>query len=285
MAGRVGLEGALVVVTGAGSGIGRATATAFRAAGATVIATDRHGETAAETAVAVRGHSYTLDVADPAAVSAVAGRVMTAHGVPDVVVNNAGVGLSARFLDMEAEDWDWIVGVNLLGAVHVCRAFGPAMTDRGSGHVVNVSSGLAYFPRATEPAYCATKAALLSLSDCLRADWSRFGVGVSTVCPGVVNTPILTANTRFRGERAAEATRHRLEARFARGHSPDLVAAAVLRAVRGDLAVVPVGSDSMTAWLLRGLLPARLRDAVARADPDARRSRWRAPFGAASSHP
>src|ERR1700722_13057872 len=145
------------------------------------------------------------------------------------------------------------------------------MTARGSGHGVNVASGLADFRAGTEAAYCATKAALLALSPCLRADWQRFGVGVSAVCPGVVDTPILVSNTRFRGERAAAANRQRLEARFARGHRPERVADAVLRAVRRDLAVVPVGADARTAWLLRGVLPGRVRDAIARADPDAAR--------------
>src|SRR5205823_4874702 len=151
------------------------------------------------------GQAYAVDVADRAAMLDLAERVHAEHGPLDVLVNNAGVGMSARFLDTALEDWDRILSINLLGVIHGCHAFGPAMVERGRGHVVNVSSGLAYTPRATEPAYGTTKAAVLALSRSLRADWHRSGVGVSAVCPGVIDTPIIR-RTRFRGERAAPAS-------------------------------------------------------------------------------
>jgi len=97
---------------------------------------------------------------------AFADAVVAEHGVPDVVVNNAGVGMSGRFLDTTVADWNWILGVNLHGVINGCQAFGPHLTKAGRGHVVNLSSGLGFVARATEPAYCTTKAAC---STCPRA--------------------------------------------------------------------------------------------------------------------
>ena len=204
---RVEIPGSLVLVTGAGSGIGRATALAFADAGARVLAVDIDREAAEKTAAAcgergVESVAYQVDVADRVAVARLADVVHAEHGPLDVLVNNAGVGMSGRFLDMPLEDWDWIVSINLMGAIHMCRAFGPEMVERGRGHVVNISSGLGYTPTATEPGYGTTKAAVLAFSRSLRADWHSHGVGVSAICPGVINTPIIS-HTRFRGEQGA----------------------------------------------------------------------------------
>jgi NAD(P)-dependent dehydrogenase (short-subunit alcohol dehydrogenase family) len=266
----VELRGALALVTGAGNGIGRATALALADAGGRVLCVDIDGgaaeKTAAECAERADGAgAYDVDVADRDAVVILATRVHEEHGPLDVLVNNAGVGMSARFLDTTLEDWDWIISVNLLGAIHMCHAFGPAMVRRGRGHVVNVSSGLGYTPRATEPAYVTTKAAVLALSQCLRADWHSNGVGVSAVCPGVINTGIVR-RTRFRGERSAPRTVARVEHLFAkRGHPPERVARAVLTAIRRDRAVVPVGIEAHLGWYLHRLAPTRVTDRMARA--------------------
>ena len=253
----VRLDGALAVVTGAGSGIGRATSLALAARGCRVVAVDLDGVAAKATAMACGGDAEEVDVADRDAMVALADRVGTA----EVLVNNAGVGLTGRFLDTTAEDWDWILSVNLHGVIHGCQAFGPAMVARGRGHVVNLSSGLAYTPRATEPAYVTTKAAVLALSQCLRADWGLSGVGVSAVCPGVINTGII-ATTRFRG--ASAERRARVQQLFSRGHSPDLVAGAVVTAIERDRPVVPVGAEAVVGWGLHRVLPTRLVDRMAR---------------------
>src|SRR5438309_6612482 len=136
----VELRGSLALVTGAGSGIGRATALALADAGGRVLCVDIDAEsgekTAAECAERAGGAAtYDVDVADRAAVLALADRVHDEHGPLDVLVNNAGVGISARFLDTTLEDWDWIISVNLLGIVHACHAFGPGMVRRRRGHV------------------------------------------------------------------------------------------------------------------------------------------------------
>ena len=126
--------GRLVVVTGAGSGIGRATAAAFAATGATVVAADIDGAAAEKTAAlcaerGASGQAAQCDVTDAAAVAALAERT----GPVDVLVNNAGVGMTGRFADMTLDDWRWIRSVNLDGVVHACAAFGPGMIARRSG--------------------------------------------------------------------------------------------------------------------------------------------------------
>jgi 2-hydroxycyclohexanecarboxyl-CoA dehydrogenase len=259
-----GINGAVAVVTGAGSGIGRATALALADGGALVVAVDIDAASAQGTAAECGGEAERADISDIGQVEHLAARVVAAHGHPDILVNNAGVGMTGRFLDMDIADWEWIVGVNLLGAVHMCRTFGPALVARGSGHVVNISSGLAYTPRATESAYIATKAGLLAFSQCLRADWHSVGVGVSAVCPGVIRTNIVTANTRFRGARDEASARARVERTFSRGHRPELVAAAVLDAIARNRSVVAVGAEARASWWLRRVLPTFAVDRVAR---------------------
>jgi 2-hydroxycyclohexanecarboxyl-CoA dehydrogenase len=239
-----------VVVTGAGSGIGRATALAFEGRGADVVRVDIAGEA-----------DELIDVRDTAAMEALAKRV----GSVDVLVNNAGVGMSARLLDMEPDDWEWIRSVNLDGVINGCRAFGPGMVERGRGHVVNVSSGLAYAYTPTEVAYVTTKAAVLALSRCLRADWHRHGVGVTAVCPGVIATPIVDA-TRYRGDAASPARRARVQRVFRRGHRPEKVADAIVRSVDRNRAVVPVGVEAWLGWYLARLMPVRLTDRFSRVE-------------------
>ena len=267
------LRGALALVTGAGSGIGRATALELARAGARVLAVDIDEASAKETAglcadagsgdAAAAHAAYAADVADADAMLGLAARVHAEHGPIDVLVNNAGVGMSGPFLDTSLDDWDWIIGINLKGVINGCHAFGPAMVERGSGHVVNMSSGLGYTPTPTEPAYVATKAAVLALSQSLRADWHAKGVGVSAVCPGVINTPIIQ-HTRFRGERADPGQRRRAERMFRRGHKPELVAKAVVAAVRRNRSVVPVGFEARIGWFLHRFVPDVVRERVAR---------------------
>jgi NAD(P)-dependent dehydrogenase (short-subunit alcohol dehydrogenase family) len=267
---RVDLPGALALVTGAGSGIGRATAMALAARGASVLAVDIDEVAAERTAAECREHGAAIagarrvDVADRGAMEALADEVHGTHGPLDVLVNNAGVGLTGRFTDTTLDDWAWIRSINLDGVVHGCALFGPAMLERGRGHVVNVASALGYVATATEPAYVTTKAGVLALSQCLRADWRRDGVGVSAVCPGIIDTPIITEGTRFRGEQASPTRRGRTERVFKRGHPPEQVAAAIVGAVERDRAVVPVGWEARAGWALHRLAPLPVQQLMAR---------------------
>ena len=262
---RIEIPGTTVLVTGAGSGIGRATALAFAARGARVVCADLDVAGAEKTAAACEeagapsASAHRVDVSDRAALASLADQIE----LPGIVVNNAGVGMSGRFTDMTQTDWEWIRGVNLDGVVNGCAVFGPRLLEAGRGHVVNLSSGLGYTPTATEPAYVTTKAAVLALSQCLRADWAASGVGVTAICPGVINTPIID-HTRFLGEAGDPERRERTKKVFRRGHKPETVAKAIVGAVERDRAVVPVGFEARAGWWLHRFGPVAVQQAIAR---------------------
>jgi NAD(P)-dependent dehydrogenase (short-subunit alcohol dehydrogenase family)/pimeloyl-ACP methyl ester carboxylesterase len=267
--------GQLVLVTGAGSGIGRATAYAFAEAGARVIAVDRDAEAAARTAEMSRligapgAWAETVDVSDAEAMEKLAEKVATEYGVVDVLVNNAGIGLGGSFFDTTPADWKKVLDVNLWGVIHGCRLFGKQMAERGQGgHIVNTASAAAYQPSKALPAYSTSKAAVLMLSECLRAELAGQGIGVSAICPGFVNTNI-TSTAHFAGVDAEEEKRRQKKtARLygLRNYPPEKVADAVLRAVVRNEAVVPVTPEARGAYLMARFTPRALR-AIARLEP------------------
>jgi NAD(P)-dependent dehydrogenase (short-subunit alcohol dehydrogenase family) len=284
---RIDLGAAAVLITGAGGGIGAATARAFAARGSTVLAVDIDEVSAKRTAEACRATgsrgaaAYGCDVADPEAVVDLAAAVQAEHGPLDVLVNNAGVGLTGELLAMSLADWRWVRSTNLDGPVHCLRAFGPAMIERRRGQVVNVSSALAHVPRATEPAYVATKSGLVALSQSLRADWRRSGVGVSVVCPGVTNTAIID-HTRFVGRRDDPRVRARATGLFRRGHPPTKVAAAIIDAVERNRPVAFVGWEARGAWALQRAAPIWLQQRLATVLTDGRRGATHNPLSGGS---
>ncbi|MFG2132645.1 SDR family oxidoreductase [Streptomyces sp. NPDC048751] len=267
--------GQLVLVTGAASGIGRATALAFAEAGARVIAVDRDAEGAARTAETSRlrgapeAWAEVVDVSDEQAMEKLAARVAAEYGVLDVLVNNAGIGLSGSFLDATSDDWRAVLDVNLWGVIHGCRLFGRQMAERGQGgHIVNTASAAAFQPSRALPAYSTSKAAVLMLSECLRAELAGQGIGVTAICPGIINTNI-TSTARFTGvDPEEERRRQKRAARLygLRNYPPEKVADAILRAVVRNEAVVPVTPEARGARFMARWAPGVLR-ALARAEP------------------
>lgn len=267
--------GQLVLVTGAASGIGRATALSFAAAGARVVVVDLDAEGAARTAESALAAGATdawaevADVGDEKAMEHLAEKVAAEYGVVDVLVNNAGIGLSGSFFDTTAEDWRKVLDVNLWGVIHGCRVFGSRMAARGQGgHIVNVASAAAYQPSLALPAYSTSKAAVLMLSECLRAELAGKSIGVSAICPGFVNTGI-TATAHFAGADETEEARlrERTAKLYARRNYPaEKVARAILEAVVHNRAVVPVTPEARGARLLSRFSPRVLRG-VARLKP------------------
>ncbi|BBY83215.1 SDR family oxidoreductase [Mycolicibacterium pulveris] len=259
----------LVSVTGAGSGIGRETALAFAREGAEVVVSDIDEASAKDTAatIAARGgvaHAYRLDVADADAVERFAEQVCAEHGVPDVVVNNAGVGHSGLFLDTPRDEYERVLGINFGGVVNCCRSFGRRLVDRGiGGHIVNISSMAAYAPQQAMNAYATSKAAVFMFGDCLRAELDQAGVGLTTVCPGVVNTNIVHT-TRFdapAGKQAnVEVRRAQLERLFAaRRYGPEKVAKAIVSAVKKTKPIRPVAPEAYFVYGAAHLLPQAMR--------------------------
>jgi short-subunit dehydrogenase/pimeloyl-ACP methyl ester carboxylesterase len=266
--GRRDVRGKLALVTGAGAGIGRATALELARKGArTVVIVDRDLAAAEQTAAAVRDAGadaavYQADVGDETAMNKLAAQVNDEHGVVDILVNNAGIGMAGRFLETTPAHWDNILAVNLRGVLNGSRAFGTQMVDRGEGGtIINVSSAAAFLPSKSMIAYGTTKAAVLAFSESLRADLADEGITVTAVCPGFVNTNI-AKSTIYAGMTADEQERARQKADAAyqrRNYTPEATAKAIVKAVKTGPPVLPIAAESRVGYAMRRISPSLVR--------------------------
>lgn len=259
-------KGRTAVVTGAGSGIGRATAVALAAEGMHAAVTDIDADSARETRDRIRSAGgqatvFLMDVGNPDQIAAVAARIQDSLGVPAVLVNNAGIAVGSYFLDTRPENWERIMAINLMGVVHTCRAFAPAMAaDSGPGHIVNIASMLGYTPARGVSAYCATKFGVLGFSECLRAELHDHAIGVSVICPGVVRTNIIRSSVLESSRFDVEEKREAIEALYRRRNfPPEKVARSIIRAVHKNRAVVPVAAEAWVMYYARRWMPWAVR--------------------------
>jgi 2-hydroxycyclohexanecarboxyl-CoA dehydrogenase len=183
----------LAIVTGAGSGIGRATALALARTGMTVAAADLEPRDAEDPAIA----TFEADVTDAESVAALAAAVET----PDVVVNCAGWDETHAFVDTDRAFWERVVQINLLGVVAVTHAFLPAMIERGGGRIVNVASDAGRVGSSGEAVYAGAKGGVIAFTKSVAREVARHGITANAVCPGPTDTPLF----RAQGERLQEA--------------------------------------------------------------------------------
>ena len=238
--------GAVALVTGASSGIGRATALRLARSGACVLATGRDDEALGEVAEATEGRALIADLGSPGAPRRLADDALGVHGHVDVLVNNAALGWAGDLARMPADRIEAVVAVNLLAPMALTRALLPRMLERGTGHIVNVTSVAGHVGVGDEAVYAATKAGLVGFTESLRYQVGG-RVGVSLVSPGVVDTPFFARRGRP------------YDRRFPRPIPPDRVAAAILRAIARDRAhVVVPGWLAFPIWL-RGAAPSVYR--------------------------
>lgn len=186
------------VVTGAGSGIGRATAQALARAGAHVVAADISRDRGEATAASLRLEGQpcdfiAVDMTDAASISSFATALRVHAGSPDILVNAAGWGRTAPFVDGTPEFWAQLIALNLVGPMTLAQALLPAMMERGSGRIVNVASDAGRVGSLGETVYSAAKGGLIAFTKSLARETARHGVSVNCVCPGPTDTPLMAA--------------------------------------------------------------------------------------------
>ena len=253
-------QGRRVVITGAGSGIGRATALAFARASAELFVCDLASdglfslEEELLAAGAARVLTLAVDVGVPEQMANFCEQVCRV-GTPDVLVNNAGVGLAGGLLATSLEDWHWLFNVNFWGVVHGCHYFAPKMAARGRGQIINIASAAGYYNSEATTAYGTSKFAVVGLSEGLRAELAPLGVGVSVVCPGFINTPIISS-MRMRGAAYPESERQNVQRFYERrNYGPERVASEVLRAARRNPALLPVTPEAWALYAMNRIAP------------------------------
>jgi NAD(P)-dependent dehydrogenase (short-subunit alcohol dehydrogenase family) len=256
------LAGAATLVTGAASGIGRSTALLAARRGARLVLTDLDGDGVERTAAELRAagaqvlHTGAADVADHAAVAALADEVHARHGSLDIVMNVAGISTWGSVQTLRREDWDRMIDVDLRGPIHVIEAFVPPMIEaRRGGHLVNVASAAALFGMPWHGAYSAAKFGLRGVSEVLRFDLRRHRIGVTLVCPGAVDTPLVETLQIAGVDRDRPALRKMAE-RFRRhAATPDQVAEQILRAVERERYLVMTSADIRLLHLVQRYCP------------------------------
>ena len=249
-------EGKRAVITGAGSGIGRALALQLNREGCQLYISDISAGTLAETRSLlprpdISCDSQILDVADRAAMHAWAERIDGECGSVALLVNNAGVGLGDRVEDMRYEDLDWLMGVNFWGVVQGSMAFLPLLKKSGAGHLVNISSLFGIIAVPTQSAYNAAKFGVRGFTESLRQEMAGTGVHVCCVHPGGIKTNIA------RDSRGGDGTPEERDAKFAKfaRTTPESAAAQILRAAQKRKARLLLGADAKIVTLISRLFP------------------------------
>lgn len=255
---RTSFDGSTVVITGAGSGIGRAIAVQAAAKGSRLVLTDISAESLAETVGLVGAsvlHHEAFDVADEDAVAAFAHRTLTL-GPVHVVMNVAGISTWGRIEDLSSQHWRDCVEIDLMGPVHVMSAFVPAMIEaRQGGHVVNVSSAAGLFGLPLHAPYSAAKFGLRGVSEVLRFDLERHRIGVTLVCPGAVRTPLVGTVQIVGVDRDDPAVSGAVAQFEKHAVTPEHAAAVTIRGVERGRYLVFTSPDVRAGHLLQRYVP------------------------------
>lgn len=253
-------RGSTCVVTGAGSGIGRALAVQLANAGALLALSDVDETALKETAVLLpvgtQAETYTLDVSSKEAVKAHAQEVLGEFGAVDYVFNNAGVTLAATIEHATLDEYEWLLGINLWGSIYGTKEFLPAMLHRGRGHIVNFSSVFGFVAVPTQSAYHISKFGIRGFTECLSRELEGTGVSATVVHPGGIATRIST-DARYGVN--ADDTERAIAAKISAllRTTPEDCARVILAGVARQKRRIVVGDSARVLDLLPRLLPVR----------------------------
>lgn len=253
------------VVTGAGSGLGRAFAFELARRGGRVLCADIDEANAQKTAsqIGAAAVAARADVSKIEEVEALAVVAERQWGGVDVVINNAGVAVGGEVGDVPLDDWRWIVGVNFWGVVHGCHVFTPRLRRQGSGHILNVASAAGLLSPPGMAPYNATKAAVVALSETLSAELRKHGVGVTVLCPTFFRTNI--ADSARATDRAQLAAVHKMMD-SSTIQADDVARIALDAAARGELYTLP-HADGRWMWRIKRWAPAQFAALVTKVAP------------------
>jgi NAD(P)-dependent dehydrogenase (short-subunit alcohol dehydrogenase family) len=250
------LNGRVAMVTGASSGIGRATALAFADEGCDVVICARREAELEQVAEKIRAKgrralAVPTDVGKEEDVKALAEKSFAEFGKVDIAFSNAGIALNAQTHLLEKADWEKVMNVNFYGAVHVVRYFVRPMVERREGHFVVNSSGFGLTGAPYNTLYSTSKYALVGMTECLRAELAQHKVGVTTLCGGVVQTDIF-ANAELRGfdEKARDALK------FFKGMAPEKFAQIVVNAVKKNKGFLITDGMTKYSYMFKRYSPA-----------------------------
>ncbi|GLV53541.1 short-chain dehydrogenase [Dictyobacter sp. S3.2.2.5] len=250
--------GNVVVITGAGSGIGRALALNFASKGCTLALADINAKGLQETAdmVSVPNSTHVLDVADNDAVQDFATAVIEQHGKVDILINNAGVALGGTVEQVSVEQITWLFNINFWGMVYGVKAFLPVLKQQPEAHIVNLSSVFGLFAVPGQAAYCASKFAVRGFTETLRQELARTSIKVSCVHPGGIKTNI-ARNARF--ESLSEKEQQRGRAYFERvlRMPPEQAADIIVRGIERNAPRILIGREAYIMDITQRLSPTR----------------------------
>ncbi|MDA8141534.1 MAG: SDR family NAD(P)-dependent oxidoreductase [Desulfobacteraceae bacterium] len=254
-------NGAIAIITGGASGIGRAMAEDLARRGAQVVIADLQEELAQSvasgiTAAGGKATAMKVDVTDGPALHHLIGKTASQFGRLDYLFNNAGIVINGTIQQLVGEDWDRILNINLRSVVHGVNAALPIMLSQGFGHIVNTGSLSGLLPFPSMIAYATTKHAVVGLSKSLRVEVGFMGVRVSVLCPGFIKTPLLQGGGKFGKSysQLSPETAERLRAKL-NPMPPEQFAQKALDGVAKNKAIIVGRRDWQMAWRLHGLLP------------------------------
>lgn len=251
----------VAVVTGAGSGIGKATSLELARRGCHLALVDLNEDAARATAHQIehlgrRAGVYVADVSKAARMKRLPKEIEAEHGAIHILVNNAGVGVGGNFEDMSLQDWKWVVDINLWGVVHGCHYFLPYLQKTDEAHIVNISSAAGFAGVPGMSAYCATKFAVFGLSQSLRTELAEQGIGVTSIHPGAIKTNILNTTRYGTGNERSNVLQRFGESFMERfGRPPEVAANKIVDAIERNDTRIRIGAESYLLDVLTRYAP------------------------------